>query len=88
MKNHVRNNGSSPRFVRHLAEAIILQSIEDLWDEGQRKDCLRFFRGNAFTICAEIAGLSVSAQGRLLGLIEINSTDDRVSQRSSEGDKY
>jgi predicted alpha-1,6-mannanase (GH76 family) len=69
MKENARNDRSTPRFVKHLAEAIILQSIEDLWDEAQRGDCLRFFRGNDFNICAEIAGLSVSARGRLLGLV-------------------
>jgi hypothetical protein len=69
MKNHMRNSGSTPRLVRHLAEAIILQSIEDLWDEGQRRDCLRFFRGDGFIVCAETAGLNVSARGRLLGLV-------------------
>ncbi len=69
MEKHLNDIGNAPRFVRHLAEAIILQSIEDLWDEGQRKDCLRFFRGNGFAICAEMAGMNVSARGRLLGLV-------------------
>ena len=69
MKKYLRDIGGTPRFVRHLAEAIILQSIEDLWDEGQKEDCLRFFRGNGFAICAEMAGLNVSARGRLLGLV-------------------
>jgi hypothetical protein len=69
VKKNARNSRSTPRFVKHLAEAIILQSIEDLWDEGQRRDCLRFFGGDGFIVCAEMAGLNVSARGRLLGLV-------------------
>ena len=70
MKKNARDGRSTPRFVRHLAEAIILQSIEDLWDEEQRGDCLRFFRGGGFTVCAGMAGLNFSARGRLLGLVK------------------
>jgi hypothetical protein len=69
MKKKAGNSRNTPKFVKHLAEAIILQSLEDLWDEGQRRDCLRFFRGGGFTVCAEMAGLNVSARGRLLGLV-------------------
>jgi hypothetical protein len=43
--------------------------VEDLWDEGQRRDSLRFFKGDGFAICAEMAGLNFSARGRLLGLV-------------------
>jgi hypothetical protein len=69
MKRNARNSRNTPKFMKHLAEAIILQSIEDLWDEGQRRDCLMFFRGDGFTVCAEMAGMNVSARGRLLGLV-------------------
>ena len=52
--------------VSHLAEAIILQSIEDLWDEGQRQACVEFFTGEDFRSCAALAGMSTSDQIRIL----------------------
>jgi hypothetical protein len=69
MKKCARNTIKPLPCARSLAEAIILQSVEDLWDEGQRKECLKFFWGNGFAICAEIAGLDASGMGRLLGLV-------------------
>ena len=77
MKKNVKDVGSSPVFVRHLAEAIILQCIEDLWDEGQKEGCLDFFSGTDFVLCADMAGLNVAARGRLLGLV------NRVTGRKS-----
>lgn len=44
--------------VRSLAEAIILQSIEDLWDPVCRRGSLRFFKSDGFVLCSEIAGIS------------------------------
>jgi hypothetical protein len=51
---------------RHLAEAIILQCIEDLWDEDYRKDSINFFTGDDFRTCASIAGIEISAQLKIL----------------------
>ncbi|MBI4690605.1 MAG: hypothetical protein HY754_10120 [Nitrospirae bacterium] len=53
-----------------LAEAIILQSIEDLWHESLREDCVKFFRGNGFTICAGLAGMNLSDREKLLRMID------------------
>ncbi|MBE0428056.1 MAG: hypothetical protein IBX72_15635 [Nitrospirae bacterium] len=44
--------------ARSLAEAIIAQSIEDLWDPVCRKGSLIFFEGAGFVLCSEIAGIS------------------------------
>ena len=52
--------------VAHLAEAIILQSIDDLWDEEQRRGCIDFFTGEDFRTCAAIAGISTSDQIKIL----------------------
>jgi len=52
--------------VTHLAEAIILQSIEDLWDEEHRQACTEFFAGEDFRICAALAGMSTSDQIKIL----------------------
>jgi hypothetical protein len=55
--------------IRNLAEAIILQSIEDLSIDGQREDCMRFFNGQGFNICAGIAGINSADQEKLFDLV-------------------
>jgi hypothetical protein len=60
--------GLKPK-ARNLAEAVILQSMEDLWISEEREDSRKFFRGKGFTICAEIAGLNTLEQFRVLHLI-------------------
>jgi hypothetical protein len=57
------------RGLRSLAEAIILQSIEDLWDSRHKDESMEFFRGEGFKICAEIAGLNTSKQLKILRLL-------------------
>jgi hypothetical protein len=52
--------------VAHLAEAIVLQAIDDLWDEEQRQGCTEFFTGEDFRTCAAIAGISTSDQIKIL----------------------
>jgi hypothetical protein len=52
-----------------LAEAIILQSLEDLWSKTQKNRCLAFFTGEGFHVCAEIAGMKVMDRIRFLGLL-------------------
>ena len=48
--------------ARVLAEAVILQSIEDLWNPVHKRGSLMFFKGNGFGFCAEIAGISYIKQ--------------------------
>ena len=48
--------------ARSLAEAIILQSIEDLWNPVCRRGSLRFFKSEGFAVCSEIAGISYIKQ--------------------------
>jgi hypothetical protein len=55
--------------AKNLAEAIILQSLEDLWVLEGREDSKKFFRGEGFKICAEIVGLNTREQFRVLHLI-------------------
>jgi hypothetical protein len=54
--------------ISHLAEAIILQSIQDLWDKGHRKGCIEFFTGEDFRTCAALAGMSTSDQIKILNM--------------------
>lgn len=55
--------------VNHLAEAIILQSMEDLWDENLREDCITFFTGEDFRTCAAIAGMDTCEQIKILTML-------------------
>jgi hypothetical protein len=55
---------------KHLAEAIILQSIEDLWNEDHRGESIKFFSGEDFRTCARIAGIDISDQIKILGLLK------------------
>jgi len=55
--------------LRNLSEAIILQSMEDLWDEGHKDDCRTFFEGEGFHICAGIADIESSDRLRLIDMI-------------------
>ena len=65
-----------------LAEAIILQSLEDLWSPEHRQESECFFCGEGFSICSEIAGLQIKKSSRILNLIggiQIGKTDRKHS---------
>ena len=62
--------------IRNLAEAIILQSVEDLWDAKQKDDCLTFFYGESFGMCAEMAGMNTYEQTRMLQLVSASSQEN------------
>jgi hypothetical protein len=66
--------------VRNVAEAIILQSIEDLWDKKWKEESVSFFRGEAFNACAEIAGLTAFDRKKLLAMIGGLIHDKRKSE--------
>lgn len=56
--------------LKGLAEGIILQSMEDLWSENHRGECVAFFTGREFSICAEIAGMDLPDQLKVLNLVK------------------
>ncbi len=60
-----------------LAEAILLQSLEDLWIDEERSNCIDFFSGEGFRMCSEIAGMSSDDKVKMLnivgGIIDQNS---------------
>ena len=56
--------------LKGLAEGILLQSIEDLWSENHRGECIAFFAGRDFSICAEIAGMNLADQLKVLNLVK------------------
>jgi hypothetical protein len=55
--------------VKELAETVILQSIEDLWDKEQRDLCSTFFCGQGFSFWADAAGLRVSDRKKILSMV-------------------
>ena len=58
--------------ARHLAAAIVLQAIEDLWSPVCRQESMDFFAGELFRLAAETSGMSFVDQGALLGILERN----------------
>jgi hypothetical protein len=56
--------------LRNLAEGIILQSIEDLWNDEHKEESLVFFRGKDFRTCAALAGMSLGEQVELINMVK------------------
>jgi hypothetical protein len=56
------------RGVESLMEGIILQCITDLWIGGEIDACIDFFKGEGFVICANIAGMNLHNQVKVLNL--------------------
>jgi|Deesub1362B_J571_1020462.scaffolds.fasta_scaffold00108_59 hypothetical protein len=67
--------------VRALAEAVILQSLEDLYHPAYRSESLRFFAGEGFRRCAHLAGLSLSERLRLLALVRALKEGQKTLRR-------
>ncbi len=55
--------------VKSLAEAIILQSMEDFWSNAYRQESIEFFKGDGFKVCAEIAGMGHEEQSKVLEML-------------------
>ncbi|MBI5100677.1 MAG: hypothetical protein HZB33_02390 [Nitrospirae bacterium] len=53
----------------NLAEGIILQSIEDLWNDEHKQESLAFFQGDDFLTCAALAGMNLLEQAKLLQMV-------------------
>jgi hypothetical protein len=56
--------------LKVLAEAIILQSIEDLWDARHRSESMSFFSGRGFSVLSKMACLSTDDQLRILNIVK------------------
>lgn len=56
--------------LRELAEGIILQSMEDLWNEGYHDESLGFFKGRQFRDYANVAKMGLMEQAKLLDMIK------------------
>ncbi len=70
--------------VRVLAEAIILQSIEDLWDGKEKADAMKFFDGDGFVACAELAGMNFFEQLRLYNMVNRTVRQEQLKLKKTE----
>ena len=52
-----------------LAEAIIMQSLDDLWSKTQKNTSIAFFTGEGFDICAGVAGMRIIDRIALFALL-------------------
>ena len=57
------------RRIKSLAEGIILQAMEDLWDKDLRQESFQFFKGEGFKICAGLACLDGQEQSRIMNMV-------------------
>ena len=57
-------------WTKKLSEAILLQSLEDLFSGRHRLEALKFFAGEEFKVCASIIGLSAEDNKRLFEIVK------------------
>jgi hypothetical protein len=56
--------------LKKLCEQVILQAVEDLYDDNQREDSVAFFQSKEFMLYAEIAGIDLASRVRLLHFVQ------------------
>lgn len=56
--------------ARKLAEAIILQGLDDLSDSRYRSESIDFFTGEGFEVCAGMAGLDIEEKLKIMSLVK------------------
>jgi hypothetical protein len=64
-----RHSGRYQFRMQRIAESIILQSIEDLWEMDECRGSLHFFRQNGFSDCAFMADMGIFEQVMLLDMV-------------------
>lgn len=69
LEKTVKVSTKENRRLKILAEAMILQSIEDLWNKAYKKKSIEFFTGEGFNLCADIAGMRVIERLRLISML-------------------
>ncbi len=55
--------------IKTLAEAVILQAMEDLWSKTHRQKSIEFFQGDGFKRYADLAGMAPADRTKLLKLV-------------------
>lgn len=67
--------------IKVLAEAVILQSMEDLWDKKERDDAIRFFNSEGFSTFAGIAGMNFFEQLRVYNMVNKMTRGERHERK-------
>jgi hypothetical protein len=70
--------------LKNLAEAIILQSIEDLWSPTHRQKSMEFFAGDGFNHCADIAGMKIIDRLKLIRMLRRLAPQAFTSKHSKD----
>jgi hypothetical protein len=55
--------------LKALAEAVILQAVEDLWSSAHSKESVEFFQGEGFRYCADLAGMRIVERLKLIRML-------------------
>jgi hypothetical protein len=55
--------------LKAIAEAVILQAVEDLWNSAHSKESVEFFEGEGFKHCADLAGMRVVERLKLIRML-------------------
>ena len=71
--------------TQSLAEAVILQSLEDLWNPLYRAESREFFEGSGFKMCAEIAGIDCMKQYKILHILGGNKNAETSKLLKAQG---
>lgn len=69
--------------IKSLAEAVILQSIEDLFDPKERKKSIDFFKGDNFSLYAKMAGLNAVEQIRIFKMLVDSGSRQSLFERQN-----
>ncbi len=82
--DHRDDAGAQPaeKGLKALAEAIILQSAEDLWNPAYQDESLYFFKGEGFMLSAEMAGIGYIRQVSLLRMLSSAQDKQRVPEQN------
>ena len=70
--------------VKELAETVILQSVEDLWDKKQREACSSFFCGQGFSFWADAAKIKISDRRKILSMILNSITRGKMKIKAAD----
>ena len=70
--------------VKELAETVLLQSIEDLWDKEQRKECGTFFCSQGFSFWADAAKIKISDRRKILSMILNSITRGKMKIKAAD----
>ncbi len=68
--------------LKNLAETLILQSMEDLWDAKRRSESIDFLTGQGFHFFADMAGMDMENKIELMRLVKRISRHTRHSNKA------